>query len=222
MLMYKFFNEQIYKIPKSKIILIENFLNKEFLDKIRNEVLLLEKKSKNVKKFYLKDKSKKDEYLDYNEYYKNQTKLIKYLSSKKFKDYLKKKLNINEAIFPDKSNGYSGFNIVRKNGFLKPHIDFNFNSKIKKFRTINLLIYFNKNWLKKYGGNLIFYKLPKMEKKFEFLAKENVAVFFLTNGFTPHGYKKINTNKKRISLNFYYYTKTNFSFSKTPHKTLWK
>ena len=221
MINYKNFKENKLNLNKSKGFVIENFLDQKKINILNKEIILLENKSKNFKKFFLKQKSKKTEYLDFNEYYTYQKNLIKSLSTKKFRDYLRKKLKIKENIFPDRSKMYSGFNIVKKNGFLKPHVDFNYNSKLKKFRTINLLIYFNKNWKKSYGGNLTFYKTKK-NKNVEILASENRSVFFLTNKFTPHGYKKISTSKKRISLNFYYYTNKNFSFSKNPHKTLWK
>ena len=211
-----------YNFPKSRILIINNFLNKNFYNSLYKEILKLERTSKNMKPFVLKSKSIKKEYLDFSEYYSNQEKIIKILSSKKFKNFLINKLKLNCSIYPDESNMYSGFNIVEKNGFLKPHADFNYNSKLKKFRTINLLIYFNKKWKLEYGGNLIFYSYKNLKRKYEFLAKENCAVVFLTNKYTIHGYKKINTNKKRLSLNFYYYTNKNLSFSKRPHRTIWK
>ena len=206
----------------SKILLIDNFLKKNFFLKLVNEISLLEEKSVNVKSYNVKSKSQKKEFLDYNEYFPNQKKLVKYLSSKKFTKFLKRKLTITNNLFPDKAKMFSGFNIVSKNGFLRPHADFNFNSQLKKYRTINLLIYFNKNWKNSYGGNLAFYDYSNLKKKYEFLAKANRALIFLTNKFTPHGYRKIKINKKRFSLNFYYYTNENLSFSNIPHKTIWR
>lgn len=211
-----------YSFPKSNILLIDNFLKKDFLEKIYKEIIILENTSKYIRKFILKRKSLKKEFLNYSEFYSNQKKLIKVLSSKKFKDFLKSKFKIQGNLYPDKTNMYSGFNIVEKNGFLRPHADFNYNNNLKKYRTINLLLYFNKNWKMRYGGNLVFYNYSNMKKKYEFLAKENRTLIFLTNKFTPHGYKKITVNKKRVSLNFYYYTKENLSFSKEPHKTIWR
>jgi hypothetical protein len=56
--------------------------------------------------------------------------------------------------FPDKSLMFSGFNFVEKNGYLRPHVDFNYNNKYKKYRTLNLLLYFNNKW-KKFSGNIV-------------------------------------------------------------------
>ena len=66
------------------------------------------------------------------------------------------------------------------------------------------------------------YNYSNMKKKYEFIAKQNRAVIFLTNKFTPHGYKKITTKMKRFSLNYYYYTKENYSYTEAKHKTIWR
>jgi Rps23 Pro-64 3,4-dihydroxylase Tpa1-like proline 4-hydroxylase len=219
--MFKLNNIKIYKIFNSKTILIDDFLKKHFLDKIINELSSIEKNAKDVKSFFLKGKSKKKEYLNFDEFSLNQKLLIKKLSSEKFRRFLKKIFKIEEKIFPDKSLMFSGFNFVEKNGYLRPHVDFNYNNKYKKYRTLNLLLYFNNKWKKSYGGNLSFYNYFNKKKKYEFLAKKNRLVIFLTNKYTPHGYSKITVKQKRVSLNFYYYTNSNFSFSSEPHKTIW-
>jgi len=222
MISLKSIKVRIIPLYNSKILLIDNFLKIKFFSKLANEISLLEEKSINVKSYNVKSKSQKKEFLDYKEFYYNQKKLVKFLSSKKFTNFLKSKFEIKSNLFPDKTKMFSGFNVVSKNGFLRPHADFNFNNQLKKYRTINLLIYFNKNWKSSYGGNLAFYDYSNLKKKHEFLAKANRALIFLTNKFTPHGYRKIKVNKKRLSLNFYYYTSENLSFSNTPHKTIWR
>jgi Rps23 Pro-64 3,4-dihydroxylase Tpa1-like proline 4-hydroxylase len=220
MLNYKYIVSK--KITNSKIIILENFLKKNFYEKIAEEISWL-KTNKNCDKiFILKKKIIKKEYTNYNNFGKNQKKLISLLSSKKFKIFLKRNLNIKFSIFPEKSKMFSGFNVARKGSYLRPHADFNFNNKIKKFRTINLLLYFNINWKKNFGGNLTFYNYKTLKKKYEFTANANRAIIFLTNKYTIHGYSKIKSNQHRISLNFYYYTNQNLSFDKKPHKTIWR
>jgi Rps23 Pro-64 3,4-dihydroxylase Tpa1-like proline 4-hydroxylase len=210
-----------YNFPRSLILKIDSFLDKEFSNNIKNEILLLDRIN-NYKKFYIKNKSNKIEYLDFSLYQKNSLQLIKVLSQKKFINFLRKKLNIKDMLYPDLSNGYSGFNIVKKNGFLKAHADFNYNNKLKKYRTINLLLYFNSGWKKNYGGNLSFYDYKKNKIKYNFIAKNNRCLVFITNKFTIHGYKRVQINRDRLSLNYYYYTKKNYSYSTDPHKTLWR
>ena len=218
---YKNFATKSLDFPKSKILKIDNFLETNSLKEIKKEVSLLSKISE-VKKFHISGKSNKFEYLDYSLYGKNSLKLIEELSGEKFIKFLQKQLDISDDLFPDHSNGYSGFNVVKKDGFLKTHADFNYNNNLKKFRTINLLVYLNSTWKDSYGGNLSMYDYSTNKKKYTFLAKNNRCIIFITNKFTPHGYKKITTNKDRLSLNFYYYTDKNYSYSALPHKTLWR
>lgn len=142
---YKNFSIKLFPFPKSKIIQIDNFIDPIFLNNIKEEILLLNHEN-NLKKFKISGKSDKIEFLDYSLYGDNSLKLVHALSDKKFTNYLQKSLNISDELFPDVSNGFSGFNIVKKNGFLKTHADFNYNNNLKKYRTINLLIYFNNDW----------------------------------------------------------------------------
>jgi Rps23 Pro-64 3,4-dihydroxylase Tpa1-like proline 4-hydroxylase len=210
------------KINNSKILIIDNFLEKNFYKNVADEISKLKKNYKCEKVFIFKKKIIKKEFNNYNNFYKNQKKLIKLISSKKFEKFLKINFNLKFSLFPEKSNLFSGFNIARKGSYLRPHADFNFNNKMKKFRTINLLLYFNNNWKKKYGGNLSFYNYKNTRKKIEIIARKNRAVIFLTNKYSIHGYNAIKTNKLRISLNFYFYTNKNLSFTEKPHKTLWR
>ena len=210
------------KIANSKIIILENFLKESFYKKIAKEITWLQKNKKCDKNFAFNKKIIKKEYTNYNNFKKNQKKLISLLNSKQFKIFLKKELNIKSTIYPEKSKMFSGFNIAEKGSYLRPHADFNFNNDIKKFRTINLLLYFNNNWKKIFGGNLSFYNYKNLKKKYEFIAKKNRAIIFLTNKYTIHGYNKIKSSQYRISLNFYYYTNKNLSFDEKPHKTIWR
>ncbi len=218
---YNNFAIKFFEFPKSKILTIKNFLASDFIEKIKEEIYILSKERK-VKEFQISRKSNKLEYLDFSLYGKSSLKLIQELSSKKFIKFLQKNLAIKDDLYPDISNGYSGFNIVKKNGFLRPHADFNYNNNLKKFRTINLLIYFNTDWKESYGGNLNIYNYSNNKKTYTFLAENNNCVIFITNKYVPHGYKKISVNRERVSLNFYYYTEINYSYSEVPHKTLWR
>ena len=78
-----------YNFPRSLILKIDSFLDKEFSNNIKNEILLLDRIN-NYKKFYIKNKSNKIEYLDFSLYQKNSLQLIKVLSQKKFINFLRK------------------------------------------------------------------------------------------------------------------------------------
>ena len=77
-------------------------------------------------------------------------------------------------------------------------------------RRVNLIVFFDKNWIAEKGGYL---ELWDMEKK---LRIENISpdfnrcVIFETNEISFHGHPKplkINSNESRKSLSIYYYTK---------------
>ncbi len=195
---------------------IDNFL----LEKKLKEVLISINKSKKPTKIF-KHNSKivKTEFNKFKDLHQNLNKLIKEIYSRKFIKILEEIFNI-KKLYPDRSNLYSGLNISNKGSKLNEHIDFNFNKSIKKYRYINLLLYLNKNYRKEHGG--IFYIRDHLSKKKIFIKPIlNKVVIFKTDTFTPHGFTKINSNK-RISLNMYFYTTKNLSKSKTKHKTIWK
>lgn len=166
------------KIANSKIIILENFLKESFYEKITKEITWLQKNKKCDKNFTFNKKIIKKEFTNYNSFKKNQKKLISLLNSKQFKTFLKKELNIKCAIFSEKSKMFSGFNIAEKGSYLRPHADFNFNNDIKKFRTINLLLYFNNNWKKTFGGNLFFCNYKNLKKNMNLLPKKIERLFF--------------------------------------------
>ena len=210
-----------YKIEEGYIFKIDNFLEKKFLEKIINEIKILENTNE-TKKFFFKEKLIKKEYNNFKTYLNSQNKLVKFISSKNFKKKIQNLLNIKNVIYPDKSEQFSGFSISQKDSYLRPHVDFNYNNNLKKFRSINLLIYFNHNWKKDVGGNLNIYNRSNNKKIYSFLPKINRCIIFLTNKYSVHGFDKIKKNKKRISFNFYYYTKENLSYDENIHKTIWR
>ena len=138
------------------------------------------------------------------------------LNSKKFINLLKKFLVLKNYILTEIN--YIRFKCIFKNSLLKEHIDFNYNNKIKKYRVINLLLYLNKYYKDGEGGKFYYRNLVSKKRKY-IKPKFNTLIIFMTNKNTPHGFTKV--NKKRISLNLYYYSKTNLTLSKKKHKTKW-
>ena len=196
---------------------IDNFLLRNHIKKILRS--LSKSKNKPTKIFKHNSRIVKTEYNNFKDLHKNINQLIKEIFSRKFIKILEDKFKINK-LYPDKNNLYSGLNISNKGSKLKEHIDFNFNKSIKKYRYINLLLYLNKNYKKKNGG--IFYIRDHLSKKKIYIKPIlNKVVIFKTDSFTPHGFTRINSNK-RISLNMYFYTTKNLSKSKKKHTTIWK
>ena len=189
-------------------IIIKDFFDKKFLEKILNEFPDLQKihsslnySNKNEIKFANNDKKK----------FKENTKFIfKYLNSKEFINFLQELTSINEKILPDTSLSGGGLHEIKKGGVLKVHTDFNKHPKKNLDRRINILIYLNKRWKKKYGGSLELWNknMKKCEKKI--LPNFNTMVIFSTNDYTNHGHPNpLNcpNNMSRKSLATYYFSR---------------
>ena len=88
---------------------------------------------------------------------KNLNEILDELSSKEFLNILTKITSINN-LFLDKALGGGGLNQVFNGGSLNIHTDFISHIAEKKWkRVLNLLIYFNHNWLDEYNGHLEFW-----------------------------------------------------------------
>ena len=109
-------------------------------------------------------------------------------------------------------------------GFLKAHVDFNYNENLLAYRRINLLLYLNHDWKKKYGGYLNLYDKKNLNKPIsEIKPTFNTLCVFTTDDFSYHGYpKKITVPKKvsRDSISLYYYSKKPFKDFGTRGKNL--
>lgn len=92
--------------------------------------------------------------------------------------------------------------------FLDIHADFNKHMTTGKYRRLNILIYLNKNWKKKYGGDLELWdnKMKRCVKKIS--PDFNRCVIFATDKVSYHGYRKMRLPKDvtRKSIAAYYYS----------------
>ena len=214
---YEIFNKikKFKKNAKQKIIITKGFINKDYENKIYKSVN--SSLTKPTKIFKHNNKIVKYEFNDSYKFNYNLRQLYIELNSKKFFNLFKKIFNI-KKLYSDGNKLYSGLSVSFKNSLLKEHIDFNYNNKIKKYRVINLLLYFNKYYKDGDGGKFYYRNLASKKRKY-IKPKFNTLIIFMTNKNTPHGFTKV--NKKRISLNLYYYSKTNLTLSKKKHKTKW-
>ena len=112
-----------------------------------------------------------------------------------------------------------GMHSTGQNGFLKMHVDFNWNQSIKMYRRINLLIYLNKEWDPHWNGDLIFGKkyLKDVIPKKKIGLKFNRTIIFNTDLTSWHGHPwplKCPNKVRRNSLALYYYTLNNITNEK--------
>ncbi len=214
---YEIFNniKKFKNNSKQKILILKGLINKNCESKVYKSLNRSLKKPTKV--FKHNNKIVKYEFNNSNMFNYNFRQLYIELNSEKFINLLKKIFGIKE-LYPDGNKLYSGLNVSLKNSLLNEHIDFNYNNKIRKYRVINLLLYLNKNYKDRDGGKFYYRNLHSKKRKY-IKPEFNTLVIFMTNKNTPHGFTKV--NKKRISLNLYYYSKINLTLSKSKHKTKW-
>jgi Rps23 Pro-64 3,4-dihydroxylase Tpa1-like proline 4-hydroxylase len=136
-----------------------------------------------------------------------------------FLSYLNKPLVLSMVEFLFEENGLipdpylegGGIHSTGENGFLKLHADFNWHEKLKLYRRINILIYLNKDWNSKYGGQI---ELANRDLDGKFLTQIslepifNRTLIFITDDESYHGQPnpvKHSFKKRRDSIAAYYY-----------------
>jgi Rps23 Pro-64 3,4-dihydroxylase Tpa1-like proline 4-hydroxylase len=189
-----------------RYITIENFINSDYAEKILAEFPLITDKWKDARGHNTQNKWALPIIKD-----KIASDFMKEAKSNEFLNYLSKLTSIPDLIFDSDLSG-AGYHQSTDGGFLNVHVDFNKletgNSILD--RRLNLIVYFNKNWVQDNGG---FLELWDMDKK---LLIENISpsfnrcVIFETNEISFHGHPKplkIGLDETRKSLSIYYYTK---------------
>jgi hypothetical protein len=98
---------------------------------------------------------------------------------------------------------------------LTPHIDFNFDTRGKLHRRLNLLLYLNKEWDERWGGSIELHSDPRSPQSNEvksFLPLFNRCVIFETNEHSWHGFPQVHLPEdkrhlSRKSFSIYLYTR---------------
>ena len=207
-------------------IVINDMFNPKILDDIINEFPDLSKK---VAAKFDNPLEKKFAGLG-NKLFGVQTNhFMNYLNSEVFINFLQNLTGIKEKLIADPRFIGGGLHEIKRGGYLKIHADFNKHTLTKLDRRINVLIYFNKNWLNSYRGNLEFWN-KDMKKCIQSIKPTfNKIVIFNTTNFTYHGTP--NTvlcpeNYSRKSLAVYYYSdgrpKDEVNFKLKKHSTIFK
>jgi hypothetical protein len=96
----------------------------------------------------------------------------------------------NEDVFVDPAFHGGGIHQGKKGSFLDMHVDFNYHPlQPTWFRTLNLLLYLNKDWKEAYGGQLKLEDLRSGEKT-AVAIPFNRLLIQQTRKYTLHGYDR--------------------------------
>lgn len=167
-------------------IVIDDFFNDDFLNKILEEFPDLSKTS--VSQEYKNKDEVKFANNDFKNFPKNIKDLINFMNSDNFIEFLQNITSIKEKLIPDPELNGGGLHEIKSGGYLKIHTDFNKHPNLNLDRRINILIYLNKNWKESYGGDLQLWdkNMEKCEKKI--FPMFNKMVIFSTNDYSNHGH----------------------------------
>jgi Rps23 Pro-64 3,4-dihydroxylase Tpa1-like proline 4-hydroxylase len=191
-------------------IVIDNFLNEEYVDRIVKEVHDLSPENA-----YYKVKTKNN--LEYNKFAFNTdvgptvSALFTELVSHSFIASIEALTSIKDIVPNDLSLKGAGVHKIKKDGYLAVHTDFNtYNHPLhgKLDRRINILIYLNPEWEESYKGHLWLCNSKEPVKKI--LPILNRCVIFDTTSQSFHGHPErllVPDGMFRNSIACYYYTK---------------
>ena len=187
-------------------IVIDNFFNEDILNKIILDF------PDNIEKIGDKFNNKAEFKLALNDPEKlsEQTNnFINFLNSSIFINFLQEITSIKEKLIPDPYLIGGGLHELKDRGFLNIHADFNKQPKMNLDRRLNILIYLNKNWNDKNGGQLELWDKDMKKCRQSIIPKFNRMVIFSTTSSSYHGIpNKVNCHQtqSRKSVALYYYT----------------
>lgn len=133
--------------------------------------------------------------------------LLASFNSRRFLEFLEKLTGV-AGLVADPHYLGGGYHEIRRGGFLKMHADFNWHSRLKLDRRLNLLLYLNKDWDEDWGGHLEISD-PEFKITKRIAPLFNRLVVFSTTDFSLHGHPDpLNCPPERVrrSLAIYYYT----------------
>ena len=136
-------------------------------------------------------------------------KIIYWMNSHEFLNFLQELTGINEILIPDPHLRGGGLHEIKKGGLLKIHADFCKSNETHLDRRVNALLYMNKEWEESYGGHLELWSKDMARCENKVLPIFNRIVIFNTTDFTFHGHPEpLNCPEgfSRKSLALYYYS----------------
>ena len=188
-------------------IVIDNFFNDDFLNKISEEFPDLSKTS--ISQKYKNKDEVKFANNDFKNFPENIKDLINFMNSDNFIEFLQNITSIKEKLISDPELNGGGLHEIKSGGYLKIHTDFNKHPNLNLDRRINILIYLNKNWKDNNGGQLELWDNKMNNCVKNILPVFNRMVIFSTTDFSYHGNPKkvkISENLSRKSIALYYYS----------------
>ncbi|MBV9986094.1 MAG: 2OG-Fe(II) oxygenase [Chitinophagaceae bacterium] len=182
-------------------LVIDNFCDEQKLTELYRQIPELERKSRDY--VFANNKFEKSNYRELGVLF---DELYRDMSSARLNELLS--FISHEQVFVDPVNHGGGLHQGKKNCFLDMHLDFNYHPLHKGwYRTMNLLLYLNKDWKPEYRGQLKLHDLRTGAEK-ELDVPFNRMIIQQTRPFSLHGYEMTRFPDQvfRTSIATYAYT----------------
>src|SRR5271168_1643916 len=114
-----------------------------------------------------------------------------------------------DNVIPDPYYVGGGLHQIKRGGNLEVHADFNYHTKLKLDRRINVLIYMNKDWKEEYGGHFELWNKDMTHAEQKILPLFNRCAIFSTTSTSYHGHPTplaCPPERTRKSIATYYYS----------------
>jgi hypothetical protein len=184
----------------------ENFLDSQLLNELERELSSIT----DWKDFDRNTSHMKE---TYNENAKVFNELRSILHSKNFIQWVEEESSVNGLIVDSFGIG-EGISLMEKGDKLNSHIDFNWNDRIKMYRSVNLLIYFGDCQ----GGEFHIWDDNREKIIFEKSPKNNSAILFKHSETKSHGVNSVLSGKRYAIRQFYYKSELTVD---NPHQSLY-
>lgn len=187
-----------------KHIVFENFLSPDSAILLNQEFPPLN----SMRKSYKGLNEKKTEDSSFDLLHPSFGELRAELDSSEFRLIVERISGIQNCFSTDDAMG-AGLHQGENGSFLDIHIDFNIHHEKEIYRRLNLLIFLNKDWDTKWGGETEMWDANMTHCEQSYAPLFNRALLFETNEISYHGYSAIHVPEgvTRKSFFCYYYTK---------------
>lgn len=200
--------KEVYETnPPFPNIYFDDFFNPDMLRRVLAEFPDLKKKEETV--YYDNPNERKHATKGEYSFGSNTKRLVHFLNSQPFLEFLQELTGIKEALVPDPYFEGGGFHEIKPSGFLKIHVDFHKHRKMNLDRRLNILVYLNENWEEEYGGHFELWEKDMSKSVVRIAPLFNRLAMFSTTGYSYHGHPDELTcppDRSRKSLALYYYT----------------
>lgn len=108
---------------------------------------------------------------------------------------------------PDSDLYAGGISVMRKGGYLRPHLDNSHDGRQARYRVLNLLWYVTPDWREDYGGSLQLWDEGPLSEPRSIPARFNRLVLMATNKHSWHSVNEIVHDGARCCVSNYYFSR---------------